>query len=96
MSDTDDLAQVVRLEQALLDPAVRSQPAVVEALLHRDYLEFGASGRVWNREMIVALLSADPTVAGDGADFVPVHLCDDVVLLTYRVFGESGSLRSSV
>ncbi|MCW2810994.1 MAG: putative RNase [Friedmanniella sp.] len=96
MSDTDDLEQVVRLEQALLDPGVRSQPAVVEALLHPDYREFGASGRVWDRDAIVAALAQDPGVSGEAVGFTPVRLGDDVVLLTYEVLGEAGSLRSSV
>lgn len=95
MSD-DDLAEVTRLEQLLLDPALRADPAQVEALLHPDFLEHGASGRVWTRDAMVAALSDDPAVAGAGADFVAVKLAPDVVLLTYRVLGPAGSLRSSV
>jgi ribonuclease HI len=95
MSD-DDLAQVTRLEQLLLDPVLRADRAQVEALLHPDFLEHGASGRMWTRDAMVAALVDNPAVAGTGADFIAVELAPDVVLLTYRVLGHAGSLRSSV
>jgi hypothetical protein len=96
VDDDDDLAEVTRLEQLLLDPALRADPAQVAALLHPEFVEHGASGRVWNRDAMVGALSSDPAVAGAGADFVAVKLAPDVVLLTYRVLGPTGSLRSSV
>lgn len=93
----DDLAEVVRLERELLDPDVRSSSAQTQELLHRDFVEYGASGRVvWNRAAMTAALADDPGVSGPGVDFVPVRLADDVVLLTYRIVGDAGSLRSSV
>ncbi|SNR90749.1 hypothetical protein SAMN06272737_1384 [Blastococcus mobilis] len=65
-------------------------------LLHQDFQEFGASGRVWDREAIVDALAADPAAPGPAEAFAPVRLAEDVVLLTYRVSGEAGSLRSSL
>ena len=89
-------AEVIRLEKFLLDPALRASSDDVRALLHPDFVEFGASGQVWDRESIVAALSSDPAVSGDSTDLSAVLLADDVVLLTYRITGERGSLRSSV
>ena len=96
MPDTADLTEVVALERELLDPAVRSSAEQTLKLLHRDYVEYGASGRVWDRAAIVSALVQDSGVSGEGTDFTPVRLADDVILLTYRIVGDAGSLRSSV
>lgn len=91
-----DLDRVVHLEQVLLDPAVRAQADRVAALLHPDFVEHGASGRVWDRASVVEALPADPGVIGEAGDFVPVRLAEDVVLLTYRIHGPRETTRSSV
>ena len=91
-----DLEEVVRCERLLLDPAARATADVVLSLLHPDFVEHGASGRVWDRHALMAALSEDPAVSGEGTDFVPVLVAEDVVLLTYRIAGPAGSLRSSV
>lgn len=79
-----DYADVVRLEQQLLDPAVRRDPEAAARLLHPDFVEFGRSGRVWDGESVLATMAANPGVSGTAYDFVPARLADDVVLLTYR------------
>lgn len=96
MTPDGDLAEVVRRERRLLDPAVRCRPEEVEGLLHPEFVEVGSSGTLWDRPAIIAALSADPAVAGDAEDVEPHRLCDDVVLVTYRVAGAPGTLRSSV
>ncbi|RFU21231.1 nuclear transport factor 2 family protein [Geodermatophilus marinus] len=92
----DDLAAVVELERLLLRPDTRADPDRVAALLHPEFREFGASGRVWDGEAIVRALGADPEVRGTAEAFEVVRLAEDVVLLTYRVTGHRGSLRSSL
>lgn len=92
----DDLAEVVSLERALLDPRVRGDRAQVEALLHRDFVEFGSSGRRWDRDGILAMLAAEPPGDGpvaevDRIDAVP--LADDVVHLTYTACRADGTAR---
>ena len=96
MSTQEDLDEVVRREQALLDPALRAEGARVEELLHPDFVEHGASGRTWDRASMVAALGEDPAVSGAAEDFRAQALAEDVVLLTYRVTGPHGSLRSSI
>jgi len=93
---SEDLHEVVRREQLLLDPAVRADRSAVLALLHPDFVEFGKSGRVWDRDRIVAMTAADPSPSGPASDFESVQLADDVVLLTFRVRGDVEALRSSV
>lgn len=91
-----DLAEVVRRERRLLDPAVRCRPEEVEGLLHPEFVEIGSSGKIWDRPAIIAALSADPAVPGEPVDVEPRRLCDDVVLVTYQVTGAPSTLRSSV
>ena len=95
-NDEAETAAVVELERLLLRPDVRADRQQVEVLLHQDFQEIGASGRVWNRETIVDALVGDPAAPGAAEAFTPARLAEDVVLLTYRVSGEAGSLRSSL
>ena len=95
MSGTDpDFATVIALERRLLEADVRRDRAALLALLHENFSEFGASGRVYDREGILeALLSAEP-VDAEPSDFRATRLGPDTVLLTYRTDGPS--LRTSV
>jgi hypothetical protein len=52
-----DEQQVIERELALLDPELRRDPDRIRALLHADFVEFGASGRVWDRASIAAVTS---------------------------------------
>ena len=47
--ENNQLRQVLELELQLLDPAVRGNRVAVEQLLHPDFVEVGASGRIWDR-----------------------------------------------
>lgn len=94
--DRDELAEVVALERQLLDGTFRAASDQVARLLHHDFVEVGASGRVWDRASIVAALAADPEVGGRASDFLAARLADDVILLTYRVSGTPSTLRASV
>ncbi len=86
-------------EERLLDPAVRSDPREVSALLDPSFVEIGQSGRRWTRDAIVATLREDP-----GTDGSPVIgeresrlLGPDTVLLTYLLrFEDRVSRRSSL
>jgi hypothetical protein len=91
----DDLERVVERELALLDPEVRRNPARVRAFLHPDFVEFGASGRVWDRASIAAVTSGidEPITA---SEMRPRRLGPDAVLLTYRSYAPGRqALRSS-
>lgn len=96
---TEDRAEVVRREFLLLDPVVRADLGRVRALLHPDFVEFGASGRIWTAATLVEALAANSVPLGQGAavDLIPVSLSVDTVLLTYRIDEQARpSLRSSV
>src|SRR5687768_11724036 len=87
------LDEVRALEERLLDPEVRRNATAVGALLHPDFVEFGASGRTWDRQAMVAELARQPGEPVDAREFRATRLAADVVLLTYRT---GTSLRSSI
>jgi hypothetical protein len=91
-----DATTVVALERRLLQPEVRAAAEQTRALLHQDFVEYGKSGRVWDREAIVEAMAATPEVSGEAVDLRPVKLAEGVVLLTYRIPGPEGSVRSSI
>lgn len=51
--------ELYSLESLTLDKAVRSDPNTMGQLLGKDFLEFGASGKKWNR---VEVFRALPSV----------------------------------
>ena len=95
-ADTD--LEVVRdLELRLLDPAVRAERAAVERLLHPDFRELGASGRIWDKAAAIELLGSEPGERAEVQDLAAERLARDVVLVTYRArTPERSSNRASV
>lgn len=97
--DADLKAELMALEERLLDPAVRAVPAEVRALLAPEFVEFGASGRVFDRDAILAMLAAEPPrVALQARGFKARLLAPGAALTTWRVTRDDGieTLRSSV
>jgi hypothetical protein len=72
-------------ELRLLTPAVRRSAAQVESLLHKDFVEFGASGRRWDRAAMLAAIGGELTddETPEVSEVHGVRLADTVVLLTY-------------
>lgn len=92
-----EVEAVVELEQELLDPRVRGDYGQLAYLLHPEYREIGASGRLWGREELIEDLVQGPEspVRFDLVDAVP--LGDDLVQVVYRTVNGTGSaLRSSL
>jgi hypothetical protein len=91
----DDLREVIRRELALLTPDVRRDAEQVQALLHPDFVEYGSSGRVWDRASVSAA-TADVAEPVPATDLRPRRLGPDAVLLTYRTTTPGrAALRSS-
>ena len=96
-----------RLEESLLDPAVRHSPDKITELLADEFIEFGRSGTVYDKASIIRTLGAEAiqsaaTVA-EIRDFSARALSAELVLLTYRAVERSysggteiHSLRSSL
>lgn len=105
-ADNPDLEFFRDLEQKLHRPEVRRSPDAVRALLADDFIEFGSSGRVYNKASIIEALAEESTAE---AALVPeVHhfavqfIAPDAVLVTYRSSrrtngtGRRTTLRSSI
>jgi hypothetical protein len=78
VTTSSDIAEVLGLERELQTAECRRDRTRLMALLAEDFLEVGASGRVWNRASTLELLDAEP---GDD----PVIEVHD---LTGRVVGD--------
>ena len=103
MTDEEVGKHLIGCERALLDSAVRRDRAQVEALLAEEFLEFGSSGRVWNRPQIVELLATEAYTAPTAEQMHCARIAADVALVTYRTVrtdAETGrpgvTLRSSL
>lgn len=99
-----DLNLIRRLEEELFKQSVRTSRSAVSALLADDFVEFGRSGRVYDKQEIVLSLAAEANDAAPeltASGFELKSLADDVVLLTYRTRRVDGdqalhTLRSSI
>jgi hypothetical protein len=92
--------EIRRLEERLLDPRVRASRDELARLLAPEFVEFGSSGRVFDRDAVIAALAGEPDVAFALSDLHVRELAAGVVLATYRVTAgrdaPQSSLRSSL
>jgi len=95
--------QLYQLEEQLLQPEVRKSTNNLEILLAEDFIEFGSSGRIFDKQQIVEGLPHSPTVRMTFKDFEVKALAPDVILTTFRVVKHNEprsemrySLRSSI
>ena len=77
------------LEEHLLDPAVRRDSKAVVSYLTDDFLEFGGSGRAFDKAAILEDLAKEsqdepPRPASLLSDFKTRDLAPNVILATYR------------
>lgn len=89
------VAAAIEGELRLLDPVVRASADLLASLLHAEFQEIGSSGRLWNRETIIAsLTAADAPRPGPltASRMRGAQLCADLVHLTFDT--ESKGLRS--
>jgi hypothetical protein len=99
---------LLHLEEELLKPEVRRSANQVGHLLADESIEFGSSGRVFDKRQIIEALQQEtpyPTIRISIVDFTArrLDLAANVVLVTYRTIQQSGPevpersrLRSSI
>lgn len=92
-----------QVEERLLHPEVRSSGDDLSRLLADDFIEFGSSGTIYNKQQIIGSLAREQMMERSIADFSVRVLADDLVLLNYRstrrdpaTAEEWRSLRSSI
>jgi len=77
-----------RLEQKLHRPEVRRSPDAVRALLADEFIEFGSSGRTYDKTSIIKALAEESTAEAalvpEVHDFAAREISSDLVLVTYR------------
>lgn len=86
MAATPDLPTHLRtLEESHLRPELRASPEALSAILAEDFLEFGSSGRVWDRQTILEDVPGEAPFRWSIEDFVVRLLAPGVALTTYRL-----------
>lgn len=80
----------IAAETRLLEPDVRASPELAAELLDSDFHEIGASGRHWDTESILAMMSSGSDAVGGGpavevSGMTGVLLAPGLVHLTYRL-----------
>ena len=74
-----------QLEESLLDPAVRKNAELVSSLLADDFIEFGSSGRVFDKASIIEdLKNEPPRPASLLSDFAVRPLAPGTMLVNYQ------------
>jgi len=96
--DAERLSFFQELETSLHRRSVRNSPLAVAALLDDDFIEFGKSGRVYDKRRTIELLRDDDSdFMPEVRDFQIRRLSANVVLVTYRSGrGDIFDLRSSI
>lgn len=85
MADTITEETLRELEESHLRPEFRSSPSSIENLLSADFLEFGSSGRVWDRAAVMASLPSDPAFRWRIEEFAVRLTVPGVAFTTYRL-----------
>lgn len=97
-----DLDEIIQLEKKLLDPSIRKSAEELNSLLSPGFIEFGTSGQIYNRKLIVERLAEEIASSVEALDFEGVFLAPDVVQLRFKTRRKnldgtiSASLRSSI
>ena len=96
-------AQLRHLEEQLLQPQVRASRERLAELLADDFIEFGSSGKVFDKKKVIAGLAKETPTKLSLSKFAVTMLADNIALVTYRAARSAGrgrrpvqSLRSSV
>ena len=98
MPDSEDLAEAMRLELMLLEPAVRADPDRLRSLLHAEFSEMGAFGRRWDRSSIIAALGEETgNDAAEVEELAARAIAPAAILVTYISARSIGrTFRSSI
>lgn len=89
--------EIYSLELSLLTPAVRQSIKQLSLLIADDFIEYGSSGRIYNKKDLLESLPEEKTEHYAVEDFTSSKLSKNVILATYKVtIGSRRSLRSSI
>lgn len=95
----DLIKEVIDLEIYSLSPKVRGSKEELEKLLSEDFVEYGASGNIYNRLDIINELPGETEISFEVENIKAKPLGVDVVQITYLLHNKTEnkySLRSSI
>ncbi len=75
------------LETTLLKPEIRSSAKDLDLLLADDFMEFGSSGEIYDKKMILERLPKDTEISPvqfEVSDFQVKELSENIVLATFK------------
>lgn len=97
MKDIDIIIQIKELELSLLSQGTRCSSDKLNSLISDDFIEFGASGRIYNKEEVLNDLPNDISRDFVVGELNAILLSEDIVLVTYKIKEWNiSSLRSSI
>ena len=94
--------EIIGFEKMLLDSSKRKDAQLLQQLLADDFVEFGTSGRIYNKKIIIERLGKEEPTYVEALNFRAVALASDVVQLTFKTRRKnadgsySASLRCSI
>ena len=84
----EDLQKTIYdLETTLLKPEIRSSAEDLDLLLADDFVEFGSSGKIYDKKMILERLPKDTEISSvqfEVSNFQVKALSENVVLATFK------------
>ena len=84
MKNQKELTVTIRsLEEKLVAPATRHSIVQLDKLLTDDFIEFGRSGKIFDKQTVVERIGKEETARMTLADFKIVILAPDALLATY-------------
>jgi hypothetical protein len=102
-NNNSTLEELRSLELSALDPTVRSSPGLLSRLLADDFIEFGSSGKIYDKQQIIDQLQSRSSAEYSVTNLQVELLSSSIALVTYRCFrssqidrGKNISLRSSI
>jgi hypothetical protein len=88
---------IYSLEMSLLTPEVRKSTTQLKKLIADEFIEYGSSGVIYNKNDLLESLPLEETKSYVVEDFSVLALSPNVMLATYKVtVASKRSLRSSI
>lgn len=84
MNDSPSKSIIQQFEKQLLQPGDRHSKETLDALLADEFLEFGSSGRAYDKQQILESLPNEIPVPRSLAGFKTMTLAPSVILATYH------------
>ena len=93
-----NIDSIILLEKKLLDSSVRKDLVELNRLLSDDFVEFGTSGKIYDKKIIIERLSQETPNVVEAFNFKGVVLSQDVVQLTFKTkrINEDGTISASL